>query len=146
MLARMFGVQPFVSPQFKTGRQIPFFYGWMPKMAGSFRSAFGVTWRELKADHPLVSARLKNNQAAAFILDGVPHGVPTEGSTWTMHGLIAAQRRAAGNIWMVISGLAGPATYGTAKMVKRITAELPWSSGFSIKSSLDAGACKNQKR
>lgn len=133
MLARMFGVQPFVTPKFKAGKQVPFFFSWLPKTTGDFRSAFGLTWRELKNDHPLVAARLRKNQVSAFILDGVPHGVPNGGNSWTMHGIIAAQRRAAGNVWVVVSGLTGPATFGTAKMVKQITAELPWSNGHNSK-------------
>ena len=50
-----------------------------------------------------------------------------------MHGIIAAQRRAAGNVWLVISGLTGPATYGVATMVKEISAELPWAKGQHAK-------------
>ena len=45
-----------------------------------------------------------------------------------MYGIIAAQRRAAGNVWLVVSGLAGPATYAAATMVKQISTELPWSA------------------
>ena len=44
-----------------------------------------------------------------------------------MHEIIAAQRRAAGNIWLIVSRLAGPATFGGAKKVKDIVDELPWS-------------------
>lgn len=39
------------------------------------------------------------------------------------------QRRAAGNVWLVVSGLTGPATYGVTTMVKKISAELFWSKG-----------------
>ena len=46
-----------------------------------------------------------------------------------MYGIIAAQRRAAGNVWLVVSGLAGPATYAVTTMVKEISAELPLSKG-----------------
>lgn len=44
-----------------------------------------------------------------------------------MFAIIAAQRRAAGNIWMVVAGHAGPATYGAATMVGQIAEELPWA-------------------
>ena len=46
-----------------------------------------------------------------------------------MYGIIAAQRRAAGNVWLVISGLAGPATYGVAMVVKEVSVELPLAKG-----------------
>ena len=133
MLARMFGVQPFDRPQFKAGRQLPFFFSWLPQKAGNFRSAFGLTWRELQSDLPAIAKLVKRKQAGAFILDGVPHGVLDKGKVWTMYGVIAAQRRAAGNVWLVVSGYAGPATYATAKMVKEIAAELPGTKGHASK-------------
>jgi hypothetical protein len=129
MLARMFGVQPFATPHFTTARRVPFFFAWRPGLAENFHSAFGLTWRELRADHPELSKRVQHNQSSAFILEEKAHESPAEGHVWTMYGIIAAQRRAAGNVWLVVSGLAGPATFGTATMVKQITAELPWSSG-----------------
>jgi len=129
MLSRMFGVQPFETPHFTATRPVPFYFVWRPKLAENFHSAFGLSWREVRADHPELSKRIESNQASAFILDGKIHESPAEGHAWTMYGIIAAQRRAAGNVWLVVSGLAGPATSGTATMVKQITAELPWSSG-----------------
>jgi hypothetical protein len=133
MLARMFGVQPFVLPRFRAGKQVPFFFVWLPKSVRHFHSAFSLTPRELHSEYAALASRVKRNQAAAFILEGTPHGVSAEGKAWTMHGIIAAQRRAAGNVWLVISGLTGPATYGVATMVKEISAELPWSKGKESK-------------
>lgn len=133
MLARMFGVEQFTMPRFRAGKQMPFFFVWLPKSIRHFRSAFALTWRELQAEYASIATRVRNNQISAFILDGTPHGVPAEGKAWTMYGIIAAQRRAAGNVWLVISGLAGPATYGVATMVKEISAELPWSKGKQSK-------------
>ena len=129
MLARMFGVEQFAVPRFRAGKQVPFFFVWLPKSIRHFRSAFALTWRELHSEYASIASQVKRNQAAAFVLEGTPHGVPSEGKAWTMYGIIAAQRRAAGNVWLVISGLTGPATYGVATMVKEISAELPWAKG-----------------
>jgi hypothetical protein len=128
MLARMFGVQPFETPHFKTGRPVPFYFAWRPLLAEGFHSAFGLTPRELQADHPELAGRVERDESSAFILEGTPHESRVEAQSWTMHGIIAAQRRAAGNVWLVVSGLAGPATFGTATMVKHIITELPWSA------------------
>jgi hypothetical protein len=133
MLAKMFGVEAFTLPRFRAGKQVPFFFAWYAKAIRHFRSAFLLTPRELQAEYPALATRVQKNQASAFILEGTPHGVSAEGKAWTMHGIIAAQRRAAGNVWVVISGLTGPATYGVAKMVKEISAELPWSKGNESK-------------
>lgn len=129
MLARMFGVEQFKGPRFRSGRQVPFFFVWLPKSIQHFCSSFALTWRELHVEHAALATRVKRNQTAAFLLEGKPHVVPAEGKAWTMYGIIAAQRRAAGNVWLVVSGLTGPATYGVTTMVKEISAELPWSKG-----------------
>lgn len=125
MLARMFGVSPFVRPRFSTKSPLPFYFVWLPHVVGNFPSAFGLTWRELEPEFKGLAKDVKNNRATAFILNGKPHVVPAEGKAWNVYGVIAAQRRACGSVWLVVSGLAGPATLASANLVKQITAELP---------------------
>ncbi len=125
MLARMFNVAPFERPRFSTKLPLPFYFVWVPQAARSFRSAFGLTWQELMPEFKPLAGAVKQNRAAAFILNGVAHAAPTEGKSWTMYGIIAAQRRACGSVWLVVSGLAGPATLAAARLVKRLDAELP---------------------
>ena len=129
MLAGMFGVKAFVPPRVGMPRQLPFFFVWLPKLVRNFSSAFALTWRDLHTDFPELATQVKGNQASAFILEGKPHVVTARGTSWTTHGIIAAQRRAAGNVWAVVSGLAGPATHAASMMVKEIATELPWAKG-----------------
>jgi hypothetical protein len=63
---------------------------------------------------------VKENRTTAFILNGEDFATPVGGKTWTIYGIIAAQRRACGSVRLVISGLAGPATLAAARLVKRI--------------------------
>lgn len=125
MLSRMFGVKPFGVTRFGPGHNVPFSFVWLNKIAGKFRSAFGMTWRELEPLHPELARRVHHNESTAFILGDKVHETPVLGNQWTMHGVIAAQRRADGNVWLVLAGLHGPATYACATMVREITAELP---------------------
>jgi len=129
MLAGMFGVKAFVPPRVGMERQLPFFFVWLPKLARNFSSAFALTWRDLRTDFPELAMQVKSNKASAFILEGKPHVVTARGTSWTTYGIIAAQRRAAGNVWAVVSGLAGPATHAAAMLVKDIATELPWAKG-----------------
>ena len=126
MLAKMMGVEPFVAPRFK---QVPFFFAWRRKATGKFQSAFGLTAQELQSIDPVAAIEVKHNRASAFVLDGRTHTVPAKAKSWVIHGIIAAQRRAAGNVWIVVSGLAGPSTYAAALKVKDIQEELPFSAG-----------------
>jgi hypothetical protein len=129
MLARMFGVEPFVRPKFSLKLRLPFYFVWLPRAARGFRSAFGLTWLELEPEHKQLAQLVKTDRAAAFVLDGTPHAVPSEAKSWTMYGVIAAQRRASGSVWLVVSGLAGPATLAAARLVKWVDAELPIAQG-----------------
>ncbi len=128
MLARMFGVEPFVPPHFSTKSPLPFFFVWLPRAAHRFSSAFGLTWQELASEFKPLSEKVRNNKCSAFILNGVPHVAPAEAKSWTMYGVIAAQRRACGSVWLVVSGLAGPATLAAARLVKRVDDALPTTS------------------
>lgn len=127
MMAQMFGLKPFERPVHSGRAEFPFYFVWLSKLAESFKSTFGLTWRELEARDPGLAARVKENRATAFILDNEVHEAPVESGAWNMFAIIAAQRRAAGNIWMVVAGHAGPATYGAATMVRQIAEELPWA-------------------
>jgi hypothetical protein len=46
-----------------------------------------------------------------------------------MYGIIAAQRRASGNVWLVMSSLAEPAIYIASTLLKRITVEFFCAAG-----------------
>ena len=127
MLARMMGVEPFVAPRLKLKDPLPFFFAWRSGAAGRFQSAFGLAPEEMQSRDPKGATEIKRNRASAFVLHGDTYLVPTKGKSWVMHGIIAAQRRAAGNVWLVVSGLGGPATYAAALKVKDVLEELPLS-------------------
>lgn len=130
MLARMFGVEPFEKPALDPEHApLPFYFGWRPKLAGKFRSAFGLTWRDFKDKDPKLAAQLRSNEVSVFFCGKKRFLVPAREKRWTIPGIIAAQRRAAGNVWLVVAGLAGPATYAAAACVKNLTSELPWKKG-----------------
>ncbi len=132
MLARMFQVAPFESPRFTT-LPLPFYFAWVPRVTRGFRSAFGLTWRELMPEFKELAQALRQNRSSAFILNGRPHAVPIESKSWTMFGVIAAQRRASGSVWLVVSGLAGPATLAAARLLKLVSAELPFAGNQNSK-------------
>ena len=90
----------------------------------------------------VVAEQVKRNHASAFILEGTPHIVPADGNSWVIYGVIAAQRRAAGNVWLVVSGLAGPATDAAAMMVKdlKLAQDAARSAGATTPLGAEAAA------
>ena len=127
MLARMFGVkEPFQTPDPTALSRLPFWYCWSPVVAEKFRSAFALTPAELKLVAKDIAARVDANESHAFGLGDKVYEVPRTGKAWQMPGIVAAQRRPKGNLWLVVSGVAGPATCAAAKLVPEIRAMLPW--------------------
>jgi hypothetical protein len=126
MMARMFDVPPFTPPSVMRNPPVPFYFVWLRRTAANFQSAFGLTADDLRAQHPQLAVRVETNESTAVIMGKEVRESPTRASEWTMCGIIAAQRRAAGNVWLVVAGLHGPATYGASTVVKEICEELPW--------------------
>jgi len=130
MLAKMFGVEACSAPNF--GPQLsllPFYFVWRQQVTKGFRSAFALTWRELLPVDRNLAKRVRSGRASCFLCGKRRYVIPVNGNAWTIPGVIVAQRRAAGNVWVVLAGLAGPATFAAAELVKRITVELPWREG-----------------
>jgi hypothetical protein len=130
MLARMFKREPFKTPPPTADpkERLPFYFVWPPKISKQHRSAFAWTWRELEAIGRHKEARIvKRNKASAMILGMDVHLVPLKAADWEMYGVIVAQRQRHGNVWLVVSGLTGPATNAAATLVRDVDAELPWS-------------------
>jgi hypothetical protein len=133
MLARMFGVTPFQTPDLSLAdrQRLPFYYAWPPKRTRKFRSAFALDVRQLEKFDRRKAQALHNNRIAAFVLGSEVLPVKMEGKQWEMYGVVAAQRRGKQSVWLVVSGLSGPATYGAAVFTKEIMAELPWKNGHA---------------
>jgi hypothetical protein len=131
LLSKLFGVEPFVPPTVRmlVKAPLPFYFAWPPKSTGRYRSAFALTWRELEVFDAKVARAVRSNRSSAFVLDGKVHEVEMDAGRWMMHGVIAAQRRSAGNVWLVVSGLTGPATHAASELVKRVVPELPSTPG-----------------
>ena len=101
----------------------------MTGRAKRFRSAFALTWRELLPVDRHLASQVRAGRTSCFFCGKRRFLVPAKENSWAVPGIIAAQRRAAGNVWLVLAGLAGPATFAAADLVKRIAAELPWREG-----------------
>lgn len=125
MLARMFGVEPFSPPSLNFSGQtpFPFYFAWPKKYWNAPFSSFALDWRTLQNGE--LRDRLENDKSWAFILDNRPHYVDIQGAEWPMYGIVAAQRRTRKNVWVVLCGITGPATYAAAKLIGGLEVELP---------------------
>ncbi len=114
MLAEMFGIRPFDLNSDKT--KLPFYFYW------DFRSPY-VPSSSFACDVP-TEMRRDNQEEEVFglkLADRDPFWVyrpagDCRGKTrkWQTFGVIAAQRRAGGQLWVVIAGLTAVGTLGAA--------------------------------
>lgn len=129
-LARMFGVRPFVPPKPHRRRPLPFHFIWSPNALKFYPSAFARDAADISEDYPDRCKEIEAEEAWALQVEGELYSVPRTRSvkTWSSYGIVAAQRRENGQVWVVVAGLSGPATFGAAlAVVSQKTGPLPES-------------------
>lgn len=139
ILAEMAAVDPFVPPDPLTSK-LPFHFVW-PNDLPDFRSAFAISGEAIKniagdlsADIMQEGSKSRGLQVGKKVYaefrerEGgkrktkAKSGQSKESLTY---GLIAAQRRRTGNLWVVTAGLSGPGTFAAAKSVGFIIEDIP---------------------
>jgi hypothetical protein len=125
MLAEMFGTKPYVVPSGDRG-QLPFNFVWPPRKR-TRRSSLAQDADDIKDLAPEFAEkiRIENSKAEALRIGELLLQADTSKPAWNSYGIIAAQRRRTGKIWLVLAGLEGPATLATASAVRLITSDMP---------------------
>jgi len=135
MLAEMFGVQPFV-PLPKIHPKLPFHFVWYADPDKSKRknrqSHFALTAKDLTAGELTLPAAdlpqaISERKAQAFLVGETIYPVQLDQPKRKDYGVVVAQRRERGQIWVVIAGLSGPGTYAAARLLDELTVTLPGS-------------------
>ena len=126
LLARMFNFPEFESP-LDPKAQPPFSFIWSPDERPKSLSAFNSDTSALRGKNKGLARKVELGKAWAIRLNDKVYEVPREYQRTKMFGVVAAQRRSRGQIYLVLAGISGPATFATSKMVKEITTELPYS-------------------
>jgi hypothetical protein len=113
----MYDVPPFSPPS--GSNLLPFRFFWQQE---SRPSSFTVTENELKPYRDKLRKFLSEGKCSALLVrceDMVEECLVIDrhkrSRQWKTHGIIAAQRREHGQLWVVAAGLEGPASLGAAK-------------------------------
>ena len=125
MLAKMFNVERFEIAR-RGEEQLPFHFIWA-RETDRFGSRFAVDADSIESlDKPLAaSIRMDPKKTMGLRVDGAVHASRRQGRRWKDYGIIAAQRRSSGQLWLVLCGLSGPTTYAAAKVVKSLADIIP---------------------
>ena len=128
MLCHMAGLKPFQDEQPDGTPDPPFHFVWDRLRPWVLPSPFHLYGEEVNRRRPSVGEAVLQRKAACFLhgdseylVDDLTREDRRQGSTYA---LCAAQRRESGQIWLLVAGLTGPATYAAAHWVHRMPAAL----------------------
>jgi len=127
ILSQMFGVKPFEMPT-RLPPHLPFYFVWSPEVRHNLISSSSLDGEELRKlgpDAKIVANQVKANRAWAMVFGKQIRPLLRGGANQHACGVIAAQRQKDGRLFVVLSGITGPATFAAAQMVKEMKEELP---------------------
>ncbi|MFQ5503615.1 MAG: hypothetical protein ACE5F1_02330 [Planctomycetota bacterium] len=129
VLASMFDVKTFETPS-ATSRRLPFHFIWPGGKQASLPSCFAMRPEEIAGIDADIASAVANHNARAFLMGDQLFLSETLGGKITRtYGVVVAQRRRHGQVWMVVAGLTGAATFAASKIVKSISQTLPHTTG-----------------
>jgi hypothetical protein len=125
MLCQMFDCPRFTDPPLAQKQRLPFHFVWDPKLDYIFPSHFHLGSDDISLRDPEAANAIKQRKASAVVtaeevfVDRVFHD--HEGDTY---GVCVAQRRKRGQVWLVMAGVTGVATFVAAKLAKSLATSL----------------------
>jgi hypothetical protein len=133
LLASMFGVKPFGDRTVSVhDPRLPFQFVWPPDRSFPAKSTFTLEPKDIAKEAARLAEQVRRGGTAAIAcrqqLLAAPASHP---GGWDTFGVICAQRRPNGNLWVVLGGLSGPATLAAAEVLAEIEPEPPPATGQS---------------
>jgi hypothetical protein len=125
LLCRMFDCPHFKDPPLAQKRRLPFHFVWDPKLPYIFPSHFHMGSDDISLRDPEAADAIKRRKASAVVtgehvfVDRLFHD--RKGDTY---GVCVAQRRKRGQVWLVLAGVTGVATFVAAKLAKNLATRL----------------------
>ncbi len=125
MLAKMFNVKHFQITK-RTVTLLPFHFIWAGE-TDKFGSRFAVDADSIEDANEALAASIRTDPTTVMGLrvDRTVYASRRQGWKWKDYGIIAAQRRSSGQLWLVLCGLSGPTTYAAAKVLKSLADIIP---------------------
>lgn len=121
MLAKMFQTDPFDRGELSDPR-LPCYFVWPEET----HSCIALDPKDLAQVDADVARAVTEEGQRAFYYDGkLLAAEPPRLFPHKTYGVVFAQRRRKGQVWIVIAGLSGPATYATALALRTIPMSLP---------------------
>jgi hypothetical protein len=125
MLCRMLGTPPFQDASVEEKRHLPFHFIWKSELPHSESYLHLDAKRELaRLELPTPEAISAGRASGLALRDCVLVDQVSHHSKGETYGVCVAQRRRRGQVWLVLAGLTGAATFAAAKLVRTLGTNL----------------------
>lgn len=122
MLAKMFGIAPFKRVSASSARDLPFYFVWSDDQYESLPSSFALRTSDVLPGGP--SNKGWKSVALKTTDPDKVYSVDRSTKLWRNYGVVVAQRRQSGRLWIVAAGLSGPSTLAVARSLLSISDQL----------------------
>jgi len=125
MLCRMFGCPTFEEASPDEKGRLPFHFVWDPELEYIFPSHFHLGRDDLTSRDLEAVGLIKEGDASAVVASGDVLVDRVFQRRWgDTYGVCVAQRRKRGQVWLVLAGITGAATFVAAKLAKNLATRL----------------------
>jgi hypothetical protein len=125
MLCRMFGCPQYVNAPRGQKRRLPFHFAWCLDLPFVFPSHFHLPSAEVAERDPDAADLIDLGNASALVTEeNVFVDTVHQAHRGDTYGVCVAQRRKGGQVWLILAGITGAATYVAAKLAKNLATRL----------------------
>jgi hypothetical protein len=125
MLCRMFDCPPNADVPEGEERKLPFHFVWGSALSHDLPSCFRLRSKELKKTDPTTADLIEAGAASALVTkERVFVDTVNQTQKGDTYGVCIAQRRKGGQVWLIVAGITGAATYATAKLARNLATRL----------------------
>jgi hypothetical protein len=123
MLSEMFGCQPFPKVQPDERHDLPFYFVWNDQLSYLMPSHFRLQTDRIGelGIHPEQGDPIESGEGSGIATRGrlfVDRITP--GGWGDAYGLCVAQRRKRGQVWLVLAGVSGAATFAASRLIRQL--------------------------
>jgi hypothetical protein len=121
----MFGCPTFEEASPDEKGRLPFHFVWDPELEYIFPSHFHLGSDDMASRNLKAAQAIEGRQASAVVTSGEVLVDRVFQRRWgDTYGVCVAQRRKRGQVWLVLAGITGAATFVAAKLAKNLATRL----------------------
>jgi hypothetical protein len=121
MQCAMFGRREFEDGPLETKLELPIHFVWNPHLSYVYPSHFHLKAKDIEKSNPQAANEIDSGEASAIAVGEKVYLDKVRSRKWgDTYGVCFAQRRPQGQVWLLLAGVTGAATFAAARVAKRL--------------------------